>query len=149
MIITCRKTRTLEEKEDVLAIRRAVFIGEQNVPEDIEYDDLDKVDAGGVLHFICHVDGKAVGAGRLRVLNDSLKVERVAVLKEFRGWGLGKLIVDTILDECAKYPGKPIGGHAQLIAREFYEKLGFRAVGEVFEEAGIPHIKMVYGPSGQ
>ena len=138
--IICRKTRTTSEREAVFAIRRTVFIDEQNVPEDIEYDGSED----SALHFICLVDGRPVGAGRLSILEDRLKVERVAILKEFRGMGLGRRMVQTVLQECAKYPGKPAGGHAQIIAREFYENLGFRAVGEAFEEAGILHIKMVY-----
>ncbi len=140
---TCRKTQTPEEREEAFAIRRTVFIDEQGVPEDIEYDEFED----SAIHFICHVDGKPVGAGRLSILDHKLKVERIAILKEYRSQGLGKLIVGTVLKECSRYPGKLIGGHAQLIAREFYEELGFRAIGEVFDEAGIPHIEMVFEQS--
>jgi len=144
--ITCRKTRTISEREVVFSIRRRVFIEGQDVPEDIEYDEFDLKDENSVIHFIGLVDGKPAAAGRLCVFDDLLKVGRISVLEEFRGSGQGQLMVRTILEECGKYPGRTITGNAQLWAREFYEDLGWRAVGEVFEEAGIPHIKMVYEP---
>ena len=136
--IICRTIQNIDEKQMVLRIRRKVFIEEQDVPEEIEYDEFEDEST----HFICLVEGIPVGAGRLSLLDNMQKVERVAILKEYRGLGLGKLMVNTILKECE--PDMPIGGNAQLIARDFYIELGFRPVGDVFLEAGIQHIKMIY-----
>ena len=132
MDIECRKIANEEEKQIVFTIRRKVFIEGQDVPEDIEYDEFDKGDSADVLHFIGLVNGEPSAAGRLTIFDDYLKVERIAVLDEARGLGLGKLMVQTVLEECSRYPGRRIGGHAQLAVREFYESLGFRAVGDVF-----------------
>ncbi len=139
--IICRTIQNTDEKQMVLRIRREVFIEEQDVPEEIEYDEFEDKST----HFICLVDGKPVGAGRLSILKDMQKVERIAILKEYRGLGLGRRMVETILLQCRS--DMPIGGNAQLIARDFYIELGFKPVGDVFLEAGIQHIKMLYDPS--
>ncbi len=140
--IVCRPILDLDERQKVFDIRREVFITEQNVPADIEYDGFEDE----AMHFIGLVNGQAVGAGRLTIHEDMQKVERIAILKDYRGLGLGKLMVKAILDECEKRPDIPIGGHAQLTARDFYIELGFKPVGDVFLEAGIEHIKMLYCP---
>ena len=142
--IICRKIQTPEEREEAFAIRRTVFIDGQSVPEDIEYDEFDLRDDDTVVHFIGLADGFPAAAGRLSIFDDCLKVERIAVLDEFRGSGLGKEMVLAILEECGRYPEKKVMGHAQFWTKEFYESLGWKAVGDVFEEAGIMHIKMVY-----
>jgi predicted GNAT family N-acyltransferase len=125
--------------DDAHAIRHEVFIVEQNVPPDIEWDEYED----SALHMICKLDGKSVGTGRISFFGDSAKIERVAVPKPLRKNGIGTIITRFLIDICKKKKSKTIYAHVQLHARGFYEKMGFSGVGETFDEAGIDHIKMV------
>ena len=87
--IICRPIQNEDERLVVFSIRRKVFIVEQNVPEDIEYDEFEDE----AMHFIGLVNGLPVGAGRLSILKDMQKVERIATLKEYRGLGMGRMMV--------------------------------------------------------
>jgi cystathionine beta-lyase len=131
---------TLPDKrfEECKRIRREVFIIGQGIDEKIELDGRDEQ----AIHFLVRHFGKYIATARIRDIGDHWKVERVAVLKEFRGVGYGKKIMDAIEDYIKKTNPKPITLNAQLEVKEFYEKLGYKPVGHVFHEAGIPHIKM-------
>ena len=120
-------------------IRKAVFIDEQKVPPHEELDGLD----AGCIHFLIFVDEKAIGTGRLRYLNaTTMKVERIAILKEFRGKGYGIDLMKAIEEKARIMKMKTLSMNAQFYAKDFYEKLGYKAEGKTFEEAGIEHIKM-------
>ncbi len=124
---------------DCLAIRYDVFVVEQNVPVELERDELDAT----ALHFLGRVDDVPTGTARIVVKDDTGKIGRVAVLKAARGNGLGTALVRTCLDELRKTPGvmrAALG--AQLDALGFYERLGFVAYGDVFDDAGIDHRMM-------
>ena len=124
---------------DCLAIRYDVFVVEQNVPVELERDELDAM----ALHFLGRVDDVPTGTARIVVKDDTGKIGRVAVLKAARGNGLGTALVRTCLDELRKTPGvmrAALG--AQLDALGFYERLGFVAYGDVFDDAGIDHRMM-------
>jgi predicted GNAT family N-acyltransferase len=116
-------------------IRFAIFVGEQNVPADIELDDQDEQS----LHAIAWDGGKVVGTGRL--LPEG-KIGRMAVVKEWRRRGVGAAILETLLAEAARRGHREVRLSAQLQAAEFYRAHGFVAEGEVFEEAGILHQAM-------
>ena len=137
----CRVITNPEEMEMAKAIRLEVFVKGQNVPIEHEMDEYDDI----ATHVICFFDGKPAGTGRLVWLSDSeVKFGRVAVLEEFRGKHIGQAIM-LKLKEVAENGGPvKIWGNAQLWTIEFYEKLGFVAEGDVFVEAGIDHIKMVW-----
>jgi predicted GNAT family N-acyltransferase len=116
-------------------IRFAIFVGEQNVPADIELDDMDEKS----LHAIAWDDGKAVGTGRL--LPEG-KIGRMAVVKEWRRRGVGAAILEALLAEARRRGHREIRLSAQLQAAEFYRAHGFVAEGKVYEEAGILHQAM-------
>ncbi|MGQ4556159.1 GNAT family N-acetyltransferase [Halobellus sp. GM3] len=135
------------ERRDAFALRRAVFVGEQGVNEDIEWDEHDEPDAKAT-HFVAYDGGDVVGAARLRgVGTDSettgtAKVERVAVAADRRGEAWGRRVMDAVESYAREAGFDSLHLHAQTPVRGFYERLGYDAFGEEFEEAGIPHVKM-------
>jgi len=123
--------------EKVFAIRREVFVGEQNCPPELEWEHEDES-----THFLATVDGVPAGAARWRKTDNGYKLERFAVLKQFRGQGVAQELVRTVLADLpanAEY----IYLNAQIQAMSLYEKFGFIKEGPQFEEAGIQHFKMV------
>ena len=121
------------------AIRRRVFIEEQNVPEEIELD----ADDGDAFHALAILDGVAIGCGRMLEHGDSeVKIGRMAVLREFRKTGVGAHILRFLIDRARARGLRRAILHAQLTAEGFYLKEGFNPVGGVFDEAGIAHRKM-------
>ncbi|MFA1611018.1 GNAT family N-acetyltransferase [Halobellus rubicundus] len=133
------------ERRDAFAVRRAVFVDEQGVDEAIEYDDHDEPGADAT-HFVAYDDGAAVGAARLRAADETTaKAERVAVAADRRGEGWGRDIMRTVEGTARTEGFDRLALHAQTRVREFYERLGYDAHGEEFEEAGIPHIEMSIG----
>jgi predicted GNAT family N-acyltransferase len=138
MIITDPKDR-----EKAYAIRREVFVAEQNVPEELELDANDKQESTKHV-LLVDQEQNAVGAARFRPYSDGvLKIERVAVVAKERGNGSGKMIMKAIEDEARKIGYQSMKLAAQLHARKFYEQLGFEAKGEKYFEAGIEHIDML------
>jgi len=124
-----------------LRIRQTVFVEEQNVPPEIEYDEFETV----ATHILASINDKVVGTARWRKTESGYKLERFAVLAEFRGQGVGDSMVSFILTQI--HPEAFIYLNSQVSAISFYARLGFKAVGEIFYEADIPHRKMVYRSS--
>lgn len=122
------------------AIRREVFVVEQNVPEAEEWDGRD----GAAIHLLARDDsGAAIGTARILVQGATGKIGRVAVLKSARGTGAGAALIRAALDELRALPGvtrAKLG--AQTHAIGFYQKLGFAAYGPEYDDAGIPHRDM-------
>ncbi|MBL8501676.1 MAG: GNAT family N-acetyltransferase [Nitrosomonas sp.] len=118
------------------AVRTAVFIREQQIPEELEWDQFDAV---SVHALAVNNTGQPVGTARL--LPDG-HIGRMAVLKEWRGQGLGSALLTTLLRVLIKRRQFEAQLHAQTSAIPFYKKFGFQVVGKEFMEAGIPHIKM-------
>lgn len=118
------------------AVRTAVFIREQQVPEELEWD---QFDAASVHVLVLNKAGQPVGTARL--LPDG-HIGRMAVLKEWRGQGLGSALLTKLLQVLIKRHQFEAQLHAQTSAIPFYKKFGFQIVGEEFMEAGIPHVKM-------
>ena len=119
-----------------LAIRHEVFVIGQNCPEDLEYEFEEES-----THFLVLFNNKAVATARHRKTEKGYKLERFAVLKTERGLGYGNVILKAILNDLKNYSGL-IYIHAQEYVLPFYEKLGFKKEGKIFEEAGIMHYKM-------
>lgn len=117
-------------------IRFQVFVREQRVPAEIELDDMDAPS----LHAIAFENEKAIGTGRL--LPDG-HIGRMAILKEWRRRGIGAAILKALIDAAERRGDREIALSAQLHAVEFYRTHGFAPVGDVYEEAGIPHQAMV------
>ncbi|WP_299581122.1 GNAT family N-acetyltransferase [uncultured Microbulbifer sp.] len=136
MAILVRPADWNSESDSIRAIRETVFVLEQKVPAELEWDDQE----GDAQHFLVFKNERAVGTGRL---SKDGKVGRMAISKSDRGEGLGAQLLQVIC-EYAEQRGYPnIYLHAQQHAQGFYAKAGFSAQGEIFHEAGIPHLKMV------
>jgi predicted GNAT family N-acyltransferase len=118
------------------AIRATVFIEEQGVPQELEWDGLDE-HAYHVIAFAA--DGTPIGTGRL--LQDG-HIGRLAVLKEWRGKGVGTSLLQMLLVVANKMGNEEVKLHAQTRVLDFYLRSGFVPQGKEFMEAGIPHTAM-------
>lgn len=128
-----------EELKDVFKIRRKVFVIEQKVDPALEVDGLDKE----CDQFLAYDENRPVGTTRVRYLaGNEAKIERMAVLKDFRGKNIGSELIKFILDYLEQKGIETVVMNAQLYAKNFYGKFGFEAQGDIFKEAGIKHIKM-------
>jgi predicted GNAT family N-acyltransferase len=137
MSIIVNKVSAPHDLEKVFAIRREVFVGEQNCPPELEWEHEEES-----THFLATVEGVPAGASRWRKTDKGYKLERFAVLGKFRGAGVGQALVSTVLADLpadADY----VYLNAQILAMGLYERFGFVKEGEQFEEAGIQHFKMV------
>ncbi|MEW2045379.1 GNAT family N-acetyltransferase [Streptomyces sp. NBC_00377] len=147
---TVRVAEDPADREACFAVRKEVFVGEQGVPEDLEYDEFDAV----AVHVLAvrDDDGLPLGAGRLlygeaaasRTGGDLSvgSLGRLAVTREARGLGLGVALVRAV-EEAARARGlAAVDLHAQTQALGFYERLGYTAYGPEDLEAGIPHRSM-------
>ncbi len=149
---TAYTTRVAEDpadREACFAVRKEVFVVEQGVPEDIEYDALDAV----ALHVLAvREDGTPLGTGRLlhgeaaagRTGGDPTvgSLGRLAVTQQARGLGVGAALVGAIEDAARARGLAAVDLHAQTHALGFYERLGYEAYGPEFPDAGIPHRAM-------
>lgn len=139
-MIEVRKVDAPADLEKVFAIRREVFVGEQNCPPELEWEHEEES-----THFLATVDGVPAGASRWRKTDKGYKLERFAVLKAFRGKGVGRELVKTVLADLPAQAGF-VYLHAQVSAVSLYERFGFVCTGPMFEEAGIQHYRMVRQP---
>lgn len=135
--ITCRKLAN-SEFPLALALRIAVFVDEQNVPLEEEQDKYDE----HAVHFGAWDGDHLIGTGRLVVIEQKGKIGRIAVSKEFRNRGVGRLIVETILDECRRENLTEAFLSSQVRVMGFYGLLGFIPEGEEYDDGGIPHKTM-------
>ena len=121
-------------------IREEVFVVEQNVDRDEEYDEFED----SSIHFLAIINNEPVGTARWRAKGDKIKLERFAVLKNARGSGVGAALVNSVVEDVnSKNLGKQMYMHAQVHAIPFYEKLGFKKQGDLFVECDIEHYIMV------
>ncbi|WP_374724341.1 GNAT family N-acetyltransferase [Calidifontibacillus erzurumensis] len=139
------KAKRISIEEDLqiaFQIRKEVFVEEQGVPLEDEFDEFDTLD-GQCKHIIVFYDQRPVGTGRIRSLDGFGKLERICVLKPYRKFGLGKVIINT-LEEIAKEMGLSKEKlHGQTQDEGFYKKLGYQTLSDTFMEDGIPHVLMV------
>jgi len=134
--IKINKAISPEELEKVYAIRTEVFVHEQHCPPELEWEFEEESK-----HFLVTVGDVPAGAARWRKTDKGYKLERFAVLKQFRGIGVGHALVQAVLNDLPADAGY-IYLHAQVQAMPLYEKSGFVKTGPEFEEAGIRHYKM-------
>ena len=127
-----------QEKELVLSIRKIVFIEELNIPEYMEIDD----NEDSATYVLANIGSKYVGTARWRNTDLGIKLERFAVLSEYRSCGVGTEMTKFILKQLDHT--KLIYLNAQESAISFYKKLGFDLMGPRFDEVGIPHQKMIF-----
>lgn len=125
------------------SIRKKVFIEEQDCPPEEEWDGHDDTSR----HVLGRVDGRAVATARWRTVPHGeeivAKLERFAVLPEFRGRGHGTVLVRHVLEDARRAGFDAFLVHAQDHLEDWYEDLGFSSTGRTFEEAGRPHVEMV------
>ncbi len=140
MQVRCFPVVTPEDMKLCFLIRTEVFVGEQQVPAELEIDGQDEA----ARHFAAKADGEMVATCRVRFLGSAAKIERVAVLKDYRNKGIGRVLMRYIMNELRK------NGQIHLFklssqshAVPFYEKLGFKTRGGEYMDAGIPHYDMV------
>jgi len=127
------------DQQKAFAIRHAVFCDEQQVEPALEFDGLDD----HCRHYLAKNGTVAMGTARIRDTGDGLiKIERVAVLAPDRGQGIGRALMVRTIEDARATGAATIAIHAQCHAEEFYQALGFRRIGHVFDEAGIPHVRM-------
>ena len=121
-------------------VRNEVFVIGQSVPKHIERDAHETT----AHHFLALHEGRAIGACRWRETEKGVKLERYAVLKQFRGCGVGTDLLEKVLNNVKSILGNGayLYLHAQIEAKGLYEKQGFVAIDPVFEEAGILHQAM-------
>ena len=136
---TIREISSRGSLKTAFAIRLRVFVHEQGVPVHIEMDEED----GGAVHFLARFGGHAVGTARLVLKGGKAKIGRMAVLKSYRRKGIGKRLLRKVVGRARRHKVDAIFLHAQVAVIDFYAKNGFRGIGRVFEEAGIPHRKMI------
>jgi predicted GNAT family N-acyltransferase len=127
------------DQRDAFAIRHAVFCDEQRVDPALEFDGLDD----GCRQYLARCDDIAVGTARIRDAGDGvIKIERVAVLAAERGKGFGKALMVRTIEDSRAAGAATITIHAQCHAENFYQALGFKRIGGMFDEADIPHVRM-------
>ena len=137
MEIKINTVTTDQDYKDCLYIRNKVFIEEQNINEKLEYDDK-KVNA---IYIVAKINLITIGTARYRPTQFGMKLERFAVLKEYRGLGVGKSLVSFLIKTLKSERNLYLNSQKEVAG--FYKKLGFRIRGDVFYEAKIPHYKMV------
>lgn len=125
--------------QDAFEVRRQVFQVEQGIDTARDFDGQDEA----ADQMVAYLDEQPVGTARIRYLdNGDAKIERMAVLRANRGKTYGLVIMQHIFDHLRSKGVAVVSLESQLSAAPFYEKLGFQKEGAVFEEVGIPHIKM-------
>jgi predicted GNAT family N-acyltransferase len=128
-----------EEFQKIREIRKVVFQKEQGVNPDLDFDGKDETSD----RLIASLNGDFIGTVRIRYLDANIaKIERLAVLKTARGYGIGKKLMLHALDMIKSKSLSEVVIHAQEYIKSLHEQLGFKQEGDVFEEAGIRHVKM-------
>jgi len=127
-----------KEMEIVRDIRHKVFILEQNVPQHVEVDQFEESSR----YLLATLEGQFVGTARWRKTTKGIKLERFAVLKENRTYGVGRALVEFMLEKLINEAVVYL--HAQDHVISFYKKFGFQPVGDYFYEGGISHQEMVW-----
>jgi len=128
-------TRWDKDQTLLSEIRRRVFIEEQQVPEELEWDDDDKT----CVHVLVTDNNIPIATGRIKMDGH---IGRMAVLKDYRDKGVGSTVLRALIDFSKTLNMKSVYLHAQITAIPFYEKHGFKTNSDEFMDAGIPHKSM-------
>lgn len=128
----------LDDFTECHKIRREVFIEEQGVSEEDEYDGTDAMN----MHLLVSDGEKYVATGRISLIDGIYKISRVAVLKSERGKYYGDFAVRMLCDRAFQNGAQSVFINSQTHAVRFYKSIGFEEIGDEFMEAGIPHVKM-------
>jgi len=136
MKYTLKTTDWENDKTALAAIRRKVFIEEQNVPEELEWDE-DDISCKHIL--VTNQDNTCIATGRIKPAGH---IGRMAVLKQYRHCGIGSAILRELIKIANTQKLQKVFLHAQTSALEFYKKQGFETCSSEFMDAGIPHKTM-------
>jgi predicted GNAT family N-acyltransferase len=140
-MITIETRPWSEVRDAAYAIRYAVFVKEQGIPAELEIDDYDPI----AEHALAYVDGQCVATARIYLDEQNAskaKIGRMAVLKDFRGQGIGTALLGEAIRAGMMQGASAFELHAQQSAVPFYAKLQFKPDGAIFDEVGIPHQRM-------
>jgi predicted GNAT family N-acyltransferase len=138
-MVNCKLVTDERELEGAFEVRRRVFVEEQGVDEDEEYDGRDSES----LHVIAEDGERVIGTARVQFLTDDLaKIERMAILEPFRRKGIGRQIMAFLEGELRNRHIEQAFLHSQYAVTGFYRACGYKETGPPFWEAGIKHIKM-------
>lgn len=137
-MIEVKVAKTAQELKDVYYVRKTVFVKEQGVSPEIEIDEKEQES----IHLIAYDGDKAVGAGRLRLEEKDGKAERVCVLPDKRGSGLGAQLMKEMEQVARDYGMNRLKLNAQVHAESFYQGIGYNTVSDTFYDAGILHVSM-------
>ena len=136
--ITVKVVETEEELDAAIGVRFRVFVEEQQVPPE---EELDAYDAAAT-HAIALHQGRVVGTGRVILDEDSARIGRMAVDREWRRHGIGGLLLLFLEEEARTHGATGFVLHAQEYVKSFYAAHGYQEHGEVFLEVDIPHVEM-------
>ena len=129
-----------DAKLDAYSIRKRVFVEEQGVPEEMELDEFDL----NARHALAYADSECIGTARLVTLTENIgRIGRMAVLPKYRGQGIGRRLLESLLKASQSQDIKQLELHAQVSVIPFYEQFGFIAQGDIYDEAGIAHRDMI------
>lgn len=139
--IEVRKVTSPEDLETIYTIRHIVFVEEQRLTPNARNDPDDRRS----LHYLAYLNGAAVGTGRLTMLGPEAQIAWLAVLGPQRSAGVGRALMEAMLADAVEAGSEYVILNAQTHALEFYKRLGFRTVGDVFRMSRIPHQVMLAG----
>lgn len=136
-----QKITTEEELQKAFQIRKEIFVVEQGVPLEDEFDEFDTLN-GACEHILVFHEGNPVGTGRIRIVEMVGKLERICILEPYRKFGLGSVIISTLEELAGKRGISKVKLHGQTQAQGFYKRLGYQSSSSEFIEDGIPHVLM-------
>ena len=123
--------------DDIIKIRTSVFINEQGFKD--EFDNIDKT----CTHIVLYDNEKPIATCRYFKEGENYHIGRVAIIKEYRGQGIGNYIMQIAENEILQIDGKAIEVSAQVRVSEFYQKLGYNKVGDIYFDEYLEHVRMV------
>ena len=135
----CFDVKTFNKLEpNIKMIRKIVFEDEQGFID--EFDEIDNSDT--VVHMLLCKDAVPIATCRFFKVNNEYKIGRIAVVKEYRGQGIGRIIVSCAEEKVYELGGRELCLSSHVRVQGFYEKLGYVAEGEIYMDQMCPHIKM-------
>ncbi|MCI0764953.1 GNAT family N-acetyltransferase [Bacillus sp. TL12] len=137
-----KQIKEIIDLEIAFHIRKEVFVKEQDVPLEDEFDTFDTL-SDICHHILVYFNEMPVGTGRIRFIDNIGKLERICILQPYRKYGLGKIIIQTLEEIAREKEISKVKLHGQTHAEGFYNKLGYQTSSDVFMEDGIPHILMI------
>ena len=141
-MVKVKRIESEKELSECMYIRRMSFIVEKNIPESIEVDSFDTYPSK-MMHFLVLKEDMPVSTFRASIIeNNTVKLQRICTLKEYRGKGYGKVAMDYAYDYFKNMGLKRLYLHSQEDSVGFYEKCGFKVISDMFLEADIPHYEM-------